>query len=80
MIGAGLVGLFIALQLSKMGYKSDIYEKRPVVFTSEGRRSPLILNYRALVALYEVGINHKKFKEFAKITAFGLYKTSLTPL
>ena len=56
MVGAGLFGLFMALLLSKDGYLVDVYEKRKRVFISEGRRAPLVLNYRSLIGLQEIGI------------------------
>ena len=79
-VGAGLIGLYLALSLANDGYKVDVFEKRKDVFTSRGRRSALVLNYRALVGLHSVGIKVNEIKEFSKINGVGMYKDSIKPL
>ena len=58
----------MALLFAKDGHKVEVFEKRKVCFTSEGRRSNLLLGYRALNLLQEIGINYKTDKDF---TGFG---------
>lgn len=58
-IGAGMAGCFMALNLARRGYKVDIYEYRPDVRAKpydSGRSFNLTLYYRGILAMKKAGI------------------------
>jgi 2-polyprenyl-6-methoxyphenol hydroxylase-like FAD-dependent oxidoreductase len=58
-VGAGPVGLGLALMLNKLGFKIDIYEKRDFV-QAEGHSIALALSARGIHGLETAGVDIKR--------------------
>lgn len=64
-VGGGLVGSLLAINLAKKGYQVDVFERRPdmrVEKISAGRSINLAISVRGLTALEKVGLKEKVLK------------------